>query len=223
VVAPNGGVLRQRGHLLDILPLPLDPSLCYALAIGSGHPPNISGFLNLVAPTLPLLPPRQRVVLVGGAAKIILRSLEAEGLGHMAEGRLISLGLVDDFCLDCLIANAHTLLLPIEYGSGSNVKTVEALLSGRPMVATSVAMRGFDEFRSLPTVTVADDAAAFGEALLAALAAPFRRPATDQPALSTLLWESTLIPVVELMQDIERELSIGRLRSPRPQAAACRA
>jgi hypothetical protein len=216
-VAPNGGVLRDREHLLDILPLPLDPSYAFALAVGSGHPPNISGFMNLVAPSLPLLRPNQRIVLAGSAAPEIVRSLEAQGLGHMLEGRLISLGIVDEFCLDCLIANAHALLLPIQYGSGSNVKTPEALLSGRPIITTSVAMRGFDAFRAVPGVTVADDTAAFGDALMAMLQGPFQPGCTDREALRPLLWESTVAPLVQMLREIEKSLRISRkpdIRAP---------
>jgi len=210
VVAPNGGVLREREHLLDILPLPLDPSHAYALAVGSGHPPNVSGFLNLVAPSLPLLRPEQRIVLAGGAASEIVRSLEAQGLGHMLEGRLISLGPVDEFCLDCLIANAHALLLPIQYGSGSNVKTAEALLSGRPIITTSVAMRGFDAFRGMPGVTVAEDAATLGDALMMVLQGSFQPACTDHQALRPLLWESTVSPLVQMLRELETSLRIGR-------------
>jgi glycosyltransferase involved in cell wall biosynthesis len=206
VLAPNGGVRRRREHLLDILPLPLDPSSAYALAVGSGHPPNVSGFLNLVGPSLPLLRPNQRIVVAGGSSEIIVRSLLAKGLAHVIEERLISLGPVDDFCLDCLIANAHVLLLPIEYGSGSNVKTAEALLSGRPVLATRVAMRGFEAFHSIPGLTVTDGAPAFGNAMLAALQGGFRPFAVEHPILANLLWESTLAPLIALMRDIEREL-----------------
>ncbi len=224
VLAPNGGVRRDRQHLVDILPLPIDPSCAYALAVGSGHPPNVSGFLNLVGPSLPLLQPNQRVVVAGGAADVILPSLEERGLAQMIEGRLISLGPVDDFCLDCLIANAHVVLLPVQYGSGSNVKTAEALLSGRPTLATSVAMRGFDAFWSIPGLTVADDAAGFGKALLAALQGPFQPSAAEHPILATLLWEATVAPLVELLRDIERELnarpSSGELESAARHAGA---
>ncbi len=213
VVASNGGVRSKRDRLLDILPLPLEPSQSYALAIGSSHPPNITGFMDLVVPSLPLLRPCQRIVVGGGAGPRIVQALEARGLARMAAGRLISLGPVDQFCLDCAIANAHALLLPIQYGGGSNVKTAEALLSGRPTVATAIAMRGFDGFRDVPGMTVASDAVAFGKAVLAVLDGPFRDSAADHPALSSLLWESTIAPLVELMREIESGISAGGLRA----------
>ncbi len=220
VLAANGGVQRKRDHLLNILPAPLEPVHNYALAVGSNHPPNISGFVNLVGPALPLLRPYQRVVLAGGAAFPISKALEEKGFGHLADGRLTALGPVDEFCLDCLIANAHVLLLPIQYGSGSNVKTAEALLSRRPIVATTMAMRGFESFSGVPGLTLADDVAEFGRSLLAALDAPFQRPLADHPILSALLWESTVAPLVQLIQDIGGELHAARHQVSFPERRA---
>ena len=221
VVAPNGGVLRERGpFLLDILPWPLEPAQSYAMVVGSGHPPNISGFMDLVAPALPLLRPCQRVVVAGGMGPGIAQALEAKGLGGIVNGRMILLGTVDDFCLDCAIANAHVLLLPIQYGGGSNVKTAEALLSRRPTVATSIAMRGFDGFREVPGLTVVKDNVDFGSAMLAVLDRPFELRSADHPALSSLLWESTISPLVELMRDIEKDLGVNRWRTPSSPSAA---
>lgn len=220
VVAPNGGVRRKREHLLDVLPWPLEPEHAYALVVGSGHPPNVSGFMELVAPSLPLLRPNQRVAVAGGAADRIMQALAEKGLARMAEGRLVSLGMVDNLCLDCLIGNAHAILLPIQYGGGSNVKTAEALLSGRPIVAAEAAMRGFDRFRDAPGMTVAEDAVGFGKALRAALDQPFQAQGADSPALTSLLWESTIEHLVDLMRDMDRGVTARqRPAAPSPSTA----
>jgi Glycosyl transferase 4-like domain/Glycosyl transferases group 1 len=210
VVAPNGGVRRERGHLLDIVRWPIEPAHSYALAVGSDHPPNVSGFMDLVLPSLPLLRPFQRVVVAGGACRGIGQALEAKGLTRMAEGRLILLGPVDEFCLDCTIANAHVLLLPIQYGGGSNVKTAEALLSRRLTVATATAMRGFHGFSDVPGMTVAEADGDFGRAMLAALDRPFQAESPDHPLLASLLWEHTIAPLAAMMRQIEKEISASR-------------
>jgi hypothetical protein len=220
VVAPNGGVQRERRHLLDILPWPLEVAHSYALAVGSAHPPNMSGFMNLVVPSLPLLRPHQRVVLAGGMGPEVIQALEVKGLAHLAKARLIVLGMLDEFCLDCAIANANVLLLPIQYGGGSNVKTAEALLSRRPTVATAAAMRGFDQFREVPNMTVAEGSVDFGTAMLAALDRPYRLQGADHPALSSLLWESTIAPLVRMMLEIEEEICGDRRRAPSSPATA---
>jgi len=220
VVAPNGGVQRERRHLLDILPRPIEATHSYALAVGSDHPPNISGFMNLVVPSLLLLRPHQRVVVAGGMGPRVIEMLEVNGLVHLAKTRLIVLGTVDEFCLDCAIANANVLLLPIEYGGGSNVKTAEALLSRRPTVATTAAMRGFDQFRGVPNITVADRRADFSTAMLAALDRPYNPQGADHPALSSLLWESTAAPLIGMMREIEKEIRADRRRTPSSPATA---
>jgi hypothetical protein len=206
VVAANGGVHRERRHLLDILPCPLDVAHSYALAVGSEHPPNISGFMNLVVPSLPLLRPHQRVVLAGRMGPGVFEALQVKGLARLADARLIVLGTVDEFCLDCAIANANVLLLPIQYGGGSNVKMAEALLSRRPAVATAAAMRGFDAFRQVPNMTAAEGSVEFGTAMLAALDRPYVQQGVDHPALSSLLWESTIAPLTGMMREIEEEI-----------------
>jgi hypothetical protein len=206
VVAPNGGVRTERRHLLDILPSPLRPAHSYALVVGSDHPPNISGIMNLIIPSLALLRPHQRVVVAGLVGSRIIQSLEAKGLADLIKGRLIVLGVVDEFCLDCLIANSKVLLLPIQYGGGSNVKTAEALLSRRPIIAAPAAMRGFDAFRDAPNITVADGTVDFGTDMLAALDRPHSHEGPDHPALSSVLWESTIAPIVGLMREMEREI-----------------
>ncbi len=212
VVAPNGGVQRERRHLLDILPRPLAVEHSYALAVGSDHPPNISGFMNLVVPSLPLFRPHQRVVLAGRMGPGVIEALEAQGLGRVANARLIVLGMVDEFSLDCAIANANVMLLPIQYGGGSNVKTAEALLSRRPIIAAAAAMRGFDAFREVPNVVIADGSDDFGTAMLAALDRPYGPHGADHPALSSLLWESTVAPLVGMMREIEGEIRPDRRR-----------
>jgi glycosyltransferase involved in cell wall biosynthesis len=51
-------------------------------------------------------------------------------------------------------------------GFGLSIKTLEAMASGLPMIATSAALRGMhDDAASLGEVTVADDPEAFAHAL----------------------------------------------------------
>lgn len=201
IFARNGTVRKQRGHLADVLPPPLLPELRFALFVGSGHPPNIEGFFDFLAPMLPRLRPLERIVIVGTMCDGINAEIAKSGLHRYRGGRLVSLGFADNNTLDALIANAHALLLPIGYGSGSNVKTAEALGTGRPIVATGVAFRGFEDFRSLPSVTLADTAPAFEAAVRDALSKS--RPEIDGIDVPRgLLWESTVAPLVSFLQSL---------------------
>jgi polysaccharide biosynthesis protein PslH len=69
-------------------------------------------------------------------------------------------------------ANARLALLPTISGHGLSIKTVEAMASGLPLIATTLALRGMGEQAlSLPGVVVADHPQAFAQALQAAAAA----------------------------------------------------
>jgi len=62
------------------------------------------------------------------------------------------------------------VLLPTREGHGLSVKTVEAMSSGLPLVATSLAFRGMGiDPAGLRNVFVADDPAAFAAAMLGPL------------------------------------------------------
>jgi hypothetical protein len=200
VVANNGAVRPNYDHLVGILPQPLEQCQKYALAIGSNHPPNLAGLKQLVTPALKFLRPLQRIVVAGGVCGPFNDWLQEQGLLAMANDRMVLLGPVSELCLNSLIANASVMLLPIPYGGGSNVKTAEALLSGKRVVATASAMRGFTEFQSLPAVDVADNEQSFAEAILEAFDAGSPAP-YDGALLDSLLWDNTLAPIVALLKD----------------------
>ncbi len=203
VVAVNGTAPRRRDHLSGILPEQLQPRWRYALFVGSAHPPNARGFSDLVMAGLSSLRTDERVVVAGGASHLIAQGLPQDGLPNFFRDRLVLLGEVGSFALDCLIHNATATLLPITYGGGSNLKTAEALLAGHPIVATRMAFRGFEAFAEMPGVTFAENAATFAQAMRDVLDGKVGSvPAQDR--LRALLWERTLQPVVELVREVLR-------------------
>jgi hypothetical protein len=196
VTAPNGTDRPHRDHLLNVLPAAIPARVAYALFVGSAHPPNISGFLNLMAPSLPRLHSNQRFVVVGGAGVSIAKELKASGREALTEGRLVTLGTVTKQVLEAVIANANVVVLPIQYGGGSNVKTAEAFLSGRRMVASHHALRGFQGMEASSNLRIAEDQS-FGAAVLEELAKPFRIKYDDLP--DHYLWENTTKPILDVI------------------------
>jgi glycosyltransferase involved in cell wall biosynthesis len=78
-------------------------------------------------------------------------------------------GRVDDIAR--AYRQAACVLLPTTEGHGLSIKTIEALSSGAPVIATRHAFRGIDiDPASLANVTLADDAEAFAGALRKATA-----------------------------------------------------
>jgi len=201
VIAGNGSFRRPITAIRRPFPALLPGGCRYAFTVGSEHHPNVTGFENLVLPWLALLRPGQRVVVAGGMSDALRGRVAELGLSSTLDGRLVLLGRVNDLTLSALIESTACLMLPIEYGGGSNIKTAEALLSDRRIVASPASMRGFAAYRHLPGVTVASSPSEFGAAIRSALenGAPApRRPESVEP----LTWDAMLAPLVDLVGEL---------------------
>jgi glycosyltransferase involved in cell wall biosynthesis len=118
---------------------------------------NAAGLEWFLSDVRPLLPAELRVE-VGGAAS---QELSAGTPGVVAHGR------VPDAMT--FLQNARVVAVPSVTGAGVQVKTLDAIATGRAVVASETAMRGIAD--PPPTVRVAADAAAFAAAVKDALAA----------------------------------------------------
>jgi glycosyltransferase involved in cell wall biosynthesis len=201
-IANNGTVVKRRDHLRNTFPAPLSPEHRFDLFIGSQYPPNTNGFLKYVLPSLSRLKPNQRIVVAGSVCEAIDARIAASPLESCLDRRLVMLGFVDDLTLDALIANASALLLPIEYGGGSHLKTAEALASGQPIVGTTASFRGFSEYTSLSRVTLADTPERFEIAIHDSLSTPGLSVA-DTSVPGAVQWSSTLSPLTRLLSASE--------------------
>lgn len=99
------------------------------------------------------------------------------------------LGRVDD--PGAIYARARLALLPTIDGHGLSIKTVEAMASGLPLVATSLALRGMgDAAPTLAGVVIADLPEAFAAALKAAARAPVWTEAKRQASAARAYYEA---------------------------------
>ena len=167
--APNG-----------ISPWQADPERCaqwsarlpqqpWPIFIASAHPPNFTGFIDAIGDSLACIPAGSKLVIAGGVGPHLERALGNSRWGELNLSRLQVLGVLDDADLAAVKSLAHAFLLPIGAGGGSNIKTAEALYSGRPVICTRTALRGFEHFADLPEVTVADTPDQFQAAIRAVL------------------------------------------------------
>jgi glycosyl transferase family 4/glycosyl transferase family 1 len=169
----------------------------YLLCVGSGYPPNIDGFVSfLLDPALFFLPPRLALVAAGGMAGG-LASDPAFKQYESANRRRIELRpKISDEELEALKMHAHGFFVPITHGGGTNLKTAEAILSSKWVVATSVAMRGFSEFENAQGILVETEPRSFRERLQEVLARP---PLDLDPAARdarrAVEWENSLAPL----------------------------
>jgi hypothetical protein len=115
----------------------------------------------------------------------------------------IAAGVVTDECIQGLLHTAHVVVLPITHGGGTNLKTAEALWSGKHVIATPTAMRGFEKFAHAKGVRVEEKAEGFRRAVRSAMAEePLRLTQADLEPRKLLLWENQLQPLLNLIRSI---------------------
>jgi FkbM family methyltransferase len=168
----------------------------YALFVGSAHPPNADGFWRMLAPSLALLRPDERIVVAGGVAHFLRSHPVYRAWPGINEPRLAVLGEIERADLDALLGGAAMVLLPITTGGGSNLKTAEAIHSGRPVLATPHALRGYGDAAHWPTITVAETPEAFRRVLRTLLdreAPPL--PADYAQIRAEVTWGRSLAPL----------------------------
>jgi polysaccharide biosynthesis protein PslH len=162
---------------VDVPPVGLDP-------VGNGrdvlfvgnfmHPPNVAAAKRLAGTIFPLIAaerPDARLVLVGADPPPSLQAL--------ASHTIAVAGQVTD--LHPLLDAAAVVVAPVSSGGGMRVKALDALVSGKALVASSLALEGLD-VRADEHVLVADDDAAFAEAVVALLDDELRRVALGRAA-----------------------------------------
>jgi hypothetical protein len=168
-----------------------------ALYCASGHPPNIDGFFQMFGRGIGCFSPDERLVVAGGAGPSIMgdaRFGRTPGVGK----HYVHSGEVSEECLAGLLQIAHVILLPITAGGGTNLKTAEALWSGQHVVATSVALRGFEHYCSAKGVSICDEPTTFRHAIREAMMQlPLDLSSEERSHRKSLLWESTLAPLVD--------------------------
>lgn len=194
VVVPNG-----------VAPLaPFDPEAAvprkpYLLFVASSHVPNVEGLATWLTAPLTDLPAGCSLVLAGSVGKVIHRDRRYQA--DFSSGRIVDAGVLPRHQLDQLIRHAHAIVLPIGTGGGTNLKSAEALASGRPVVSTQVGMRGFERFEDDDRLVMAETPEKFRLVALDLLRAPRRADLVDNKA-DSLLWSHALRGVWPALREL---------------------
>jgi len=199
-VAANGVTSMACGDPASIRPY-LPAKMPYALFVSSPHPPNANGLVDLAAGVAGH-PIQDGEILVCGRVGSLVRAAK----NFKSAGRILDharfLGWVDEPLLGPLYADAATVILPKMYSGGSNLKTAEALVSGRPLVATRRAFEGFESFADLPGIYIEDEPDAFWAAVNDRFADRSAAPVRSPEMMSGLLWRECLMPMVRAAEDL---------------------
>lgn len=169
----------------------------FPVFVSSAHMPNATGFWDMMAPGLTFLRPEERVLVVGGVSDLIMQIKGFDEYQLLNKTRLELIGRVEKSELQAIVSAAHVVLLPIVEGEGSNLKTAEALESGCSIVATTKALRGFEQASDLSHVHVADEPTAFRKKVREILDTPLYMGGTPQAVRSQFYWEHLLSNAVK--------------------------
>lgn len=172
--------------------------------VGSAHIPNSQGFSDLVSDRVGFLPPTAHVYVAGGVCDLLQQGLTARRIQDVLFDKRISLlGKLSNDQLAGLLKAAHIILLPITQGGGSNLKTAEAILSGKKIVATTKALRSFDEYKTSPLIAIGDNSITFKEAILRQLIAPESMLTVQQKEITErVTWDNCLAPLAQALQEV---------------------
>jgi glycosyltransferase involved in cell wall biosynthesis len=202
ILAPNGVKAWQSMPAGRQEARTISQGYRYALFCASAHPPNMTGFFELFGGGFGSLKPDEKLVVAGGASYAIAGDPRVHRSAKLAE-KTTTAGMVSQACLEGLLDQASCIVLPITQGSGTNLKTAEALWSGKHIVATTVAMRGFERFMNAPGVHLGDEPASFKQALRRAMsAAPITLSQDDLSARQSVLWQNCLAPLISAINHI---------------------
>ena len=148
VVVPNG-----VDPAIDATPVPDDRRVVVTGSLD--FPPNVDGVRWLVAEVWPAV----RAAVPAAVLDIVGRRPTAAVLGLAGDGVTV-LGDVPSAVEH--LRRARVAAVPVRFGSGTRIKTLEAFAAGRPVVSTSTGVAGLGRTPAL----VHDDAAGFAAAVV---------------------------------------------------------
>jgi hypothetical protein len=177
-----------------------------AIFIGSGHPPNWTGFLTMIGKGLGFIPFNARIVPAGSICDYFDREILPDALNIEDATfwlRAYSAGRLSEPNLGALIEQADVILLPITEGGGSNLKTAEAILANKKVVATHHALRSYEWFADFPNLWLADNKEDFTRSITEALSAQLM-PRTPKQTVQAnqVRWDKCLAELVKEVTDL---------------------
>jgi glycosyltransferase involved in cell wall biosynthesis len=194
ILAPNGAVKRN-----NVPDQGAESDLSSALIVGSAHPPNIEGCLKFLSDVDLWIPPNSRIVIAGSLAAA-LSGPWGNLRNRWGDICVQLIPEVSDIELGVLLEKCKVILLPIPYGGGTNLKSAEALVAGRPIVASPQSFRGFEHYTEDPLVKIAETVLEFKIFTIARLIG--KRIPTKDRDITKILWDSTLDSLANSFQEL---------------------
>ncbi len=172
------------------------------LYVASAHPPNWDGFIEMVGKEMGFLRPDTKIIIAGSLGEYVLKVLEGSKIASDITffERVHIAGRVSDSRLAGLLRVADVVILPIISGGGSNLKTAEALINRKNIVATSFAFRSFEEFIDSPNVKISDNKQDFRNSIIDMLKNNSKESTNKQEGVNKLEWSKSLHPILAALE-----------------------
>lgn len=174
----------------------------YLMFVGSAHPPNVTGLLHMLGPNFGFIPPGAKLALFGGIAHAFNYIEGFQEFSQTNKSRVLLFPNSTDSEIAAGLQYTSGVILPIVSGGGSNLKTVEALLAGRAILATRKSFFGHENFQNDPLVQIEDNPSEFRKGMIQLLSAPPKKFVRDQNFVGELSWEKQLNPVVAFLKKL---------------------
>ena len=196
ILVPNGidpkPVLPEFREKIIAKKYSLNEGLFTFLYVASYHPPNITGYENLIGYHLGFLPPFARVLVVGEVSRGLYLSDTYKSQHLYAGKRLEILGRVTDDQLNTIYKNCDAILLPIMSGEGTNLKTAEALSSSKPIIGTPHSFRGFESHISNDeNIFMSEDSLSFKKQMIRLVEKSRSGNVIKREPVNDVLWENS--------------------------------
>jgi hypothetical protein len=174
--------------------------------VGSGHPPNWEGFVKLVGDNTSFLPSGTKIIIAGGVSEYFEKEYSKKKEHKNFFTGIHLMGVLEEDDLAALIELSDLIILPITTIRGSNLKTAEAILAQKKIVATPNAFNGFEAFRELPNIYLANGLTEFRKSIVVALSSKYIMPNSKERALSQKVeWDFVLRPMVLSVISVSRQ------------------
>jgi len=167
--------------------------------IGSAHLPNMLGLKEMIGYRLGFIEPKNKLILAGSMGNNIENNFDYSNLLDSTFWlRAYNAGTLSEEQLAGLLSKIDVVVLPMSSGGGSNLKTAEAILSQKKIVATDFAFRGFEEYKKLPNIYIGKNKNEFINKMNEAINTPrIDLNKHERDLVDSVLWESTLKKMVQ--------------------------
>ena len=207
---PNGGFKRNppKFNLKEMYKFLNCNAFC--LFVASGHPPNIDGFMEGIGRDFAFLPSGSKIIIIGSSVYEIESSIRNSKYHETYVNKCFAIPSAKNELLDNLYAHANCVIVPIFSGSGTSIKTIEALLSGKKIIATPFAFRGLDNIENDGfDIDFCTDSNTFKHSIVNNLKNP-AVSSRNSEIVSEYEWSSIKSKATEIFKNIFNQLEVNK-------------